>query len=306
MTSVGYAIGVDIGGTTIATIAMDSNYNVIEKVELKSIVTNKETMFSQVTKSIDYILQKTNTSSDNIKGMGIGVPGKVDKQNGIAVYQNNLPWRNFPIVDRLHEHYQIKRINIDNDVYLAALSEWKQAQIDKRNTFVYITVSTGISCSIIENGQFIRGDGFAGEIGLFPVFTSREDVEISRLEKIASGPAIETYAQQQLKDKNLKTSNVFEKYTQGCQETITIVNDMVNSISHGVYSIICLLDPHKIVFGGGVINHNPFLVKLIKEKLENLIIPQQKKSLKALTVSHFKDDAGVIGAGMLGLNHKIY
>src|SRR5690625_7345345 len=106
---------------------------------------------------------------------------------------------------------------------------------------------TGISCVIMENVHIIRGEGFAVEIGLFPVCSSRDDVEISILEKIAAGPAIETYAQQQLKDKNLKTSNVFEKYTQGCQETITIVNDMVNSISHGVYSIICLLDPHKIV-----------------------------------------------------------
>src|SRR5690625_7753544 len=105
---------------------MHSKNNVIEKVEFKSIVTNKETIYSQVTKSNYYSLQKTKTSSDNIKGMGIGVPGKVDKQNGIAVYQNKLPWRNFPIVDRLHEHYQIKRINIDNDVYLATLSDWKQ------------------------------------------------------------------------------------------------------------------------------------------------------------------------------------
>ncbi len=295
-----YALGVDIGGTKIAAVLMNRNGDIQQRSEVASDPSDKERMFSQVTKSIEIVLEKSNVIISEISGIGIGVPGKIDRENGIAIYQNNLPWKNFPIVSRLQKYFSIKKVVMDNDVYMAAFAEWRLSDSNKDNTFVYITVSTGISCSIIHRGEFLRGNGFAGEIGLFPVSAKSSAIGIERLEKIASGPAIKKLAEQRISNPDLTTEDFFKKYMDSNPVAKVLMEEVTDSLAHGLYSIICLLDPHKVVFGGGVINNNPFLLELIKESLTRYLIPQQLHSLEVLSVSALKGNSGVYGAGLKG------
>lgn len=293
-----YTLGIDIGGTKIASVIIDRSYNIISRAEVESVNKNQETLFAQVIKAIDLTIEKSNLTITDLVGVGVGVPGKIDKKKGIAIYQNNIPWENFPIVSRLQKEYSIKNVWLDNDVYLATLAEWKVSNIHKNATFVYLTVSTGISCSIIHQGNFVRGDGFAGEIGLLPVETEAFEPKIDRLEQVASGPAIEKAARKLLFNKNINAKEVFEEYYEGHKKADQIISSVTKSIAHGVYSIICLLDPQQIVFGGGVINNNPLMIELIKEHLTNFVVKEQKNSLANIKLSHFTQNAGVIGAGI--------
>jgi len=80
-----------------------------------------------------------------------------------------------------------------------------------------------------------------------------------------------------------------------------LLNEVVGSLAHGIYSIICLLDPHRIVLGGGVVNKNPFLLELIKESLKQYLIPEQQHSLESLHISRLKGDSGIVGAALKGI-----
>jgi len=293
-----YTLGIDIGGTKIASVIIDRSYNIISRVEVESVNKDRESLFNQVIKAIDLTIAKTSLTMTDLVGVGVGVPGKIDKKKGVAIYQNNIPWENFPIVSRLQKEYSIKNVWLDNDVYLATLAEWKVSNISKNATFVYLTVSTGISCSIIHRGHFLRGDGFAGEIGLLPVETEVFKSKIDRLEQVASGPAIEKAARKLSFNKNINAKEVFEEYYEDNKKANQIILSATKSIAHGVYSIICLLDPQQIVFGGGVINNNPVMIELIKEQLTNFIVKEQKSSLDNVKLSHFTQNAGVIGAGI--------
>lgn len=73
---------------------------------------------------------------------------------------------------------------------------------------------------------------------------------------------------------------------------------MTDNLAQGLYSISCLLDPHKMVFGGSVIVNNPFLLKLMKEKLKNYQLPEQQHILGQMSISTLKQDNGVVGAGL--------
>ena len=95
------SLGVDIGGTKIAAGIINEQGYCIERIELPSISDNSEKMFLQVKNSISMILKKGNYKLAELAGIGIGVPGKVEPQNGVAIYQNNFPWINFPLVERL-------------------------------------------------------------------------------------------------------------------------------------------------------------------------------------------------------------
>lgn len=297
-----YALGVDIGGTKIATVIIDQYGEIYKRSEVASDTSDKEKMFQQVIKSIEMVLKGSKVQLNDIKGMGVGVPGKIDRENGIAIFQNNLPWRDFPIVSRLQDYFSFTNIVIDNDVYMATYAEWKVSNTNKQDTFVYLTISTGISCAIIHQGSFIRGNGFAGELGLFPVLAGQSLNGLENLEKSASGPAIKKLAEKRLNTPNLTTSEFFLKYEDNDKEAKVLMNEVVGSLAHGIYSIICLLDPHSIVLGGGVINKNPFLLDLIKESLKQYLIPEQQNSLERLYISKLKSDSGIVGAGLKGLS----
>ncbi|HFU7085462.1 TPA: ROK family protein [Bacillus cereus] len=289
------AVGIDIGGTKIAAGVISDTGELLECVEVKSDSSDREKMFSRVVKATEQVLRKSSISVVDIEGIGVGVPGKVDREEGIAVYQNNLPWRQFPITSRLQEQFSIGRITIDNDVYTAAFAEWKTAQGKKDETFVYVTISTGISCSIIHKGSFFRGAGFAGELGLIPVLSKGTN---ERLERIASGPGIQEIAKREANVGTIETKDVFTAYINGTKEYRSIINDVTDYLAQGLYTISCLIDPHKMVFGGSVIVNNPFLLELIKEKLEVYQLPDQQHILEQMSISTLAQNNGVVGAGL--------
>jgi glucokinase len=280
------AIGIDIGGTKIAAGILLESGELLNRAEVTSDPSDRESMFKQVVTAVEQVLEGTSISE--IEGIGVGVPGKVDPENGIAVFQNNLPWQQFPLTARLQEQFGAKPIILDNDVYMAAFAEWKAAKGNRNETFVYVTISTGIACSIIHNGSFFRGAGFAGELGLIPVL-SKEGNE--RLEKIAAGPGIQKMA-------GIPTKDVFTEYLNGSQEFQSIIDKVTGHLAQGLYSISSLIDPHKMVFGGSVIVNNPFLLELIKEKLKIYQLPEQQHLLDQMSISTLAQNNGVVGAGL--------
>lgn len=292
------AIGLDIGGTKVAAGIILESGELVGRAEVKSDPSSREAMLAQVIKAVEQVLHEASLSINDVAGIGVGIPGKVDRERGIAVFQNNLPWANYPISAQLHERLGAERIVIDNDVYMAAYAEWKAVGGNKSETFVYVTISTGISCAIIHQGSFFRGAGFAGELGLTPVSLRPDCKELVRLENAASGPAIERQSHQMLKDGQLTAKDIFERYKDGFTEYRPIIEQVTGYWAEGLYSLTCILDPHKVVFGGSVIANNPFLLNAVKEKLEKYQIPEQRHLLNHISISTIKQDNGVSGAGL--------
>ncbi|MBR7796024.1 MULTISPECIES: ROK family protein [Virgibacillus] len=293
-----YAIGIDIGGTTVEAGIVNEKGDLIQKESVQSDPSNKEKMFLQVIQCVNQLLNHSSIPEDEIYGIGAGIPGKIDRRNGVAVFQNNLPWSNFPIVHRLREALGIDNIVIDNDVYMAAFAEWKEAKMLEDELFVYITISTGISCSIIQGGNFIRGAGFAGELGLIPVFTHTADHSMERLEHAASGPAMQAKARSIYVNEALVTKDIFIHFTRGESNASRLVDEMIHALTQGVYMINSILDPHKIVFGGSVATYNPYILPLLKDKLKNYLIEEQLHILQNMEISNLNNGQGIIGAGL--------
>lgn len=292
-----YAIGIDIGGTTIACGIVNQNGGLIQYEIAKSDPTDRENMFAQVIKCVEKLINHSSIPFEQIYGIGVGVPGKIDRKNGIAIFQNNLPWKNFPLVERMTSVFNKDRIVMDNDVYMAAFAEWNAAELHDE-LFVYMTISTGISSAIIKSGNFIRGAGFAGEIGLVPVYAPYSQSTLARLEQVASGPALKKYAKERFHEKNMNGEQLFKAYYANDQTAIQLIDEVVTSLVQGVYMVTSLLDPHKIIFGGSVATLNPELLKLIKEKLASYLIDEQKHILDHMEISNLGNEQGIIGAGL--------
>ncbi|WP_440897567.1 ROK family protein [Amphibacillus sp. Q70] len=291
-----YAIGVDIGGTKIACGLINEHGDIIQQNTVSSDPTDREAMFQQVISGIEELLGNCSIPKSEITGMGVGIPGKVDREQGIAIFQNNLPWSRFPVVERLKRSFDIDHIVVDNDVYMAAYAEWKAKQLQDE-LFVYLTISTGVSSAIIQAGEFIRGAGFAGEIGLVPIHTPHAVSPVTRLEKTAAGPALAKQANTLMGTNEMNGEKLFKLYYENNNQAKEVVDQFIDALAQGVYIINSLLDPHAIVFGGSVASYNPVILDLLKQRLDNYMIDEQKHLLEQLSISKLGTNQGIIGAG---------
>lgn len=293
-----YAIGVDIGGTKVAAGLVDNMGNVIDSLRVPSQVLNAESLFETVCSVIDELLKRHQLTIGDIKGIGVGLPGKVDVENGIAVFQNNIPWQQFPVVARLKEVYGDILIKIDNDVKVAAYAEYRLLNLKSNDMFGYITISTGIASTNIVNNTILRGSGFAGEIGFMPV---QSFGQTSGLELACSGPAIASYGKQLYQDDTITTEQVFKRWRDNEPTAQKIIDNTISGLVTALHHMICLLDPKVIVLGGSVAVHNPDFVAKIVTVLKDSLHPEQYHILENIKVSQIEGNNGVIGSAFLVL-----
>ncbi|PLS18744.1 hypothetical protein CVD28_06410 [Bacillus sp. M6-12] len=289
----GYTLAVDIGGTKIAAGILNEQNVWVSDFTLESNVSTSDSMFDSVLASIYQAIEQANLSINQIDFCGITIPGQVDVENGIAIYQNNLPWRNYPIGDLLREKMPNCRITFEHDVVAAALGEYSIRNISDK-LLVYITVSTGLSASIINKGTPLRGTGFAGEIGFFPV-------KDKTLETYASGSAM--LKELQAEDPNSSLAKAMAKWQKVDQKLAQFFDEKASQIALALFNVTAMLDPHHIVLGGGVINNQLEFYQLIKSHYKALCThPIQQNWTARIERSMLKGKSGLYGAAMKAKN----
>lgn len=290
-----YAIGLDIGGTKIAAGLVDDTGRILIQEKMPSITKDSESMFNQVCKVVDSVISQFEGRGKEIIGIGVGLPGKVDRKNGIAVFQNNLPLKNYPLKEKLMHRYPGFSVCLDNDVAVAAYGEYFLNTIENDKLFTYITLSTGVASASILNNELIKGHGFSGELGLIPVNSALDNNQIRTLEECTSGKAIERYGREHFNNPALSSKDVFDKFYEGDKTAEKIINQVAKSLAFGFVSIISLLDPDKIIVGGSVATNHPTLIKLVKLELRELLIEAQQDAVQRIYVSK-ESEAPVIGS----------
>lgn len=286
-----YILAADIGGTKLAVALFSMDGVMVSSTVKKSETEAGELLYRLFTNACDELCTEAGLERTAIKGISIGLPGIVDVDKGVAVFQNNLPWRDFPIKERLSELYSSADIKVDNDVYMAAWGEYKQRDFTEES-LVYITLSTGISCCSIIGGQFVRGAGMAGEIGFGIV-----DDRMSSLETQVSGPAMQMKAKAAYANPEMSLHDVMDRYYANDDQAVFILSEAVRALAREVHHTLLLLDPHAIVLGGGVFNNHPRLVEAVKKELADYVQhPLFKGKERRIEPSLLKGDAGLWGA----------
>ncbi|MFY4774791.1 ROK family protein [Metabacillus sp. RGM 3146] len=290
------AVGIDIGGTKIAAGLIGENGACLWNTVLKSKPDDAEAMYLQVHHAVSEVLNNKPENCE-ITAIGAGVPGKLNIEDGVVLYQNNLPWVNYSLAERLKSDFNLPCI-IDNDVYMAAFAEYKGSQAAKNETFIYMTISTGISCCIIHQGEFMRGAGFAGEIGM-TVCGKNElpncQAEYITLEQTASGKALLPFVQAH-QEKGQQGEVIDMLLAEGSSASEKM-QKKISILASSIYSLFCIIDPHTLVLGGGVIHGNKKLLHLFSEEIIRYQSPISKEIIRRLEVSKLGKNAGMIGAG---------
>jgi len=284
-----YIIGVDLGGTKIATAIADTAGKIIYKINTPTEANlGKNVSVGNLIKAIYLVMDKLKAKKTQISKIGIGAPGPILHDSGLVVDPPNLPgWGKLNLKIILKKEFGTKII-LENDAKTAALGEAIFGAGKKYSNLVYITIGTGIGGGIIIDKKIYRGSsGAAGEIGHTLIELS--DSKIRTLESLAAGPAIAKAANM------TDGETVYKEAVAGNAMAINAIECCGQYIGLAVANIINILNPEIIIIGGGISKMGKIIFDPINETAKKNALPVALNKLK-IVPAKLGVDAGLIGA----------
>lgn len=270
-----YIIGVDLGGTKIATGLATKSGKIIKETEiLTEAQDGPKEVLNRIKESIYAVAGK---KIKQVAKIGVGAPGTVNYKEGSVLYPPNLPgWKEVNLRDLIKKEFNAP-VYVDNDANCAALAEAKYGAGQEIKDFVYVTISTGIGGGIIINKKIYRGAiGAAGEVG--HMFITKDGKKCScgqygHFEGLAAGGAINRHY-------GVTALEVTEAAKKHKRWAFKIINEVADTIGLGFANIVNILNPELIVVGGGLSNMGEILLQPIRFALKKYALPLPYKSVK--------------------------
>jgi len=187
--------GVDIGGSHFSLALADGHGRFLARAS--SPIRGDEGpdhILTMISDAIEAALRERQRRQEDLRAVGVAVPGFVDPETGIVGVASNLAcWTNVPVAETLRRRFPVP-VQVENDVNLAALGEmWRGAGRGRRH-LLFVAPGTGIGAGIIIDGRLHRGaHHFAGEIGYCcpsPEYLDEDYGLLGCLETLASGPGL--------------------------------------------------------------------------------------------------------------------
>jgi glucokinase len=149
-------VGVDVGGTKIAAGVVDTNGHIYGRVKLPTDTSQPAMTLRSIAAAINATLETAGVEPAQLAGIGLGVPGKVDPEQGIALLAVNLGWHNVPVKHWLEEQFGIS-CAVENDVSAACLGEGLYGAGRGMTNMLYLSLGTGIAARMLIEGRLYRG-----------------------------------------------------------------------------------------------------------------------------------------------------
>jgi glucokinase len=294
---VSYVVAVDVGGTEIKSALVDSNFNVIATTTAPT--PKADTTGVETVKAISAIVAQFSTQHP-VDAVGLAVPGALDEPAGTSRWSGNLQWKNLPIRNLLEDAIKIP-VAFGHDVRTAAVAEMRSGAAQGARNAIFIPVGTGIAAALIIDGEIRSAEGFAGEIGHINVNGKYPCVcgKSGCLEPAASTLAISKAYEAQSGKSGTTTEGIYKLVVAGDTVATHVWNDATAAMARACETLITILSPEVIVFGGGLSNAGETFLKPIRDYLESSLTFQR---MPRLEIAHYGAKAGTIGCAMLAFD----
>ncbi len=263
-------IAIDLGGTNLR-VALIKDNKILEYIK-KSTPKTKALLIQEMQKSISQLMSK------DVKGIGIGAPGPLEK--GIIRNPPNIPLKNYNLVRELEKKFR-KKVVLENDVHCVALAESKLGC--RKKNFIVFALGTGVGGGIVINGDVYNGRGFAGELGHI-VLNNGEYLET--LWKKAREMIKQNFGKEILVKDLIKMNN---------PQANMIVEHIIHYLGEGIGSIVNILDPEIVILNGGIKETGQNFLNRIKKQAKKYIIFPRDTLITWSKLEH----PGVLGASLL-------
>lgn len=312
-----YWLGIDLGGTNIATGVVDENYNIIGRGRVKTngLERTPDEIADDMAKAVYMAIDDAGVAKEKIVAMGIGSPGSILPEEGIVAVANNLGFNNVPLCQMLKDRTGFD-FYIENDANAAAYGELLAGAGKGKKNFVAITLGTGVGGGIIIDGKIFSGFNHAGgELGHTVIIHGGQQCTCGRKgcwETYASATALirQTKAAM-IQDKDsimweiagdldrVNGLTAFDGMRKGDATAKRVVDKYIEYIAVGLTDMVNIFQPEVICIGGGISKEGKLLTDPIEEyvRLERFSKNVNKQS--EIKTAELGNDAGIIGAAFL-------
>lgn len=315
----GCAVGVEIGVDFVSAVLTDFVARILWRKRVPS--SPEETQEVIIGRSEGIVQEALTIGKERglpPLGIGLGVPGLVDIQQGTLVFAPNLRWYDVPLRQMWAQRFNLP-VFVENEANAAALGEYYFGNARGVQNLIYLSAGFGLGGGIIIKGKLFRGsNGYAGEVGHMTVDPDGElcgcgkrgcwetlvgPRAIVRRVKTAlergEDSLILPLAENDLSRINVET--VVQAAQAGDHVARTALEDVGIYLGIGISNLVNAFNPEMVVLGGVLSLASPFLLPAIEETVRKYALPQPLKALTITTSAHGVD-ACVMGAIALVLD----
>lgn len=297
-----YAIGIDLGGTNLRVALVSEEGEIARKIKKPS----SEEIFDSLLECIEAV------NNREIIGIGLGVAGIVDRKNGRVFSSPNLrAVEGLDLIQGIQRKFNVP-VFIENDANVAALGEKVSGAGKNFETFVLLTLGTGIGGGIIYKGELLDA---SAEVGHMSINSEAEKCSCGNtgcLENYASARAmiakavvmLEKGTESILKEcckgsiYKITPEDIYNSALEGDTLSREILREAGRALGVGLANIINVLSPEAIILAGGLVGAwNIYVQEAIREASRRAF-KDLFDSVKIIP-SSLGDEAGVVGAASL-------
>ena len=291
-----FAIGIDIGGTKIASALLSEMGEVMQSSQMPTLI--EEGTEAVLDKIAHQILDLARLSPGNLAGVGIGSPGKVDSDHGVVYNAVNLGWEEVHLTEEIAS--RVKRslpIWVQKDANLSALGEQYFGAGQGLRDFVYLGIGSGLGAGLISDSRLITGSNwYAADVGHLSVNPDGPLCVCGGrgcAETVASGPGLVRVTQQMLVNSPTNTllsngveltpTDILAAARQNDGLALKALAEVGRVVGIIMSACTVILNPSRIVVGGGLgLAGYDFIIPAARQELMRRTIPESRALLEIL------------------------
>lgn len=279
----GYSIGIDLGVNYLLGVLTDLNGNIHTEKQITFKNLNYEEIEIKLFETIEYLLKSTPESPHGVIGIGVGVPGIVDKDDNILLAPN-LNWRNINLKEVLEERYNIPII-IENEANAGAYGEKNFGAGKDFENVIYVSAGIGIGVGLILNDSLYKGsNGFSGELGHMTIQAGGAKCRCGNegcWELYASEQALVRQAEKlDIPSDMQDLEGLVTLAESGNDEIIALFEQTGDYLGIGINNIINIFNPQQVIIGNRLAYSEKWLKDSLNKRISNQALWFQQNDLQ--------------------------
>lgn len=312
------SLALDFGGTKLAAAVVDVTHGEILAIQRRATPANQgaEASLKVMVEAGQEVLRTSNGPLGEVCGIGVSFGGPISADRRSVLRSLHVSdWDGFKLPDRLAEIFGLPAY-MDNDGNAAALGEWRFGAGSGCDNMLYVQVSTGVGSGIVLGGQVFRGGGLAGEFGHLTVMADGPLCACGKrgcVESLAAGWAIARDGREAYKHSEpgsplycIGSSNPeaidAKSVIEACRQDDALAAEVVERsflfLGIGVCNAVVLLDPEKVVIGGGISRAWDELYPRLQASLDKYLPPMFRDRLM-VSQARLHGTETLLGAALL-------
>jgi glucokinase len=286
-------VALDVGGTAMKGVVLDGLGRVLDFHRWTTPrADGPDAVVSAALDAVADLLQR----AEGAVAVGLVVPGLVDDRAGIALYSENIRWRDVPFRELVADRTGLP-VGFGHDVRAGGLAERTMGAAKGCDDVLFLPIGTGISGAMYVAGRLVE-NMYAGEIGHIDVGSGEPCAcgASGCLEAVASGAAIAKRFNRTTGGSVAGAEEVVKLMAAGDLAAAAVWDQAVDALARALATYASLLAPELIVIGGGLSGAGEVLMEPLRRRLKELLVWQQVPQIVA---AHLGENAACLGAGLL-------